>query len=147
MAHLEYLHGDLLSSGEKYIMHGCNNQGLMESGIAAQIVRKWPSVFKEYRGHYERDGLKLGSFHIVRVIPNELFVINAITQTQGGVPLSYDALSKIFQDLNTVNLGKDRVLAIPQIGAGVAGGKWPIIEQIILAYAQTYSVRVYVHTP
>lgn len=141
---LTYRHQDLLASDEKYIMHGCNNQGLMESGIAAAIAKKWPVVFQEYRNHYERDGLPLGSFHIVRGEGDRPYVINAITQRQGGIPLSYDALVKIFTDLNTVNLGKDRVLAIPKIGAGVAGGSWEIVEQIILNCVKTYTVRVYI---
>lgn len=143
---INYIQGNLLESPELYIMHGCNNQGFMESGIAAQIKKKWPIVFKEYRRHHDLTGLVLGTFHLVDVAPGRR-VINAITQTQGGVPVSYDAINKIFTDLNTVNLGKPRVLSIPAIGAGVAGGSWDIIEKIIEVRSENYQVNVYLFDP
>lgn len=143
---LEYINGDLLASDEFYIMHGCNNQGFMESGIAAQIKKKYPVAYEEYRRHHELTGLRLGSFHLVDVNPGRR-VINAITQTQGGIPVSYDAINQIFTDLNTVNLNPHKRIAIPRIGAGVAGGSWDIIESIIKTRAVKYEVCVYVYDP
>lgn len=115
----------------------------MESGIAAQIKKKYPVVYKEYRRHHDMTGLMLGSFHLVDVNP-ERRVINTIAQTQGGVPVSYDAINKIFTDLNTVNLNPHKRIGIPKIGAGVAGGSWDIIEQIVKTRAVNYDVCVYV---
>lgn len=143
---LFYTKGNLLTSEEFYIMHGCNNQGFMESGIAAQIKKKYPIVYKEYRRHHEMEGLPLGSFHLVDVDPHRR-VINAITQTQGGIPVSYDAINKIFTDLNTVNLRPFKRIGIPKIGAGVAGGSWEIISKIIEVRAVNYDVCVYDYTP
>lgn len=141
-----YTQGDLLESDEFYIMHGCNNQGFMESGIAAQIKKKYPVVYKEYRRHHDQEGLRLGTFHLVDVNPRRR-AINAIAQTQGGTPISYDALNQIFTDLNTVNLNPFKRIGIPKIGAGVAGGSWDIIERIIEVRAIMYDVCVYEFTP
>ena len=45
---IETRKGNLLEQTKGVIIHGCNCQGVMSSGIALQIRNKWPGVFETY---------------------------------------------------------------------------------------------------
>ena len=83
--------GDLLENVEKgFIIHGCNAQGRMGSGIALALRKKWPEIYTEYEAQHRRgyrhprtgkavNELEMGTNIAVKVSP-EIVVINAITQ-------------------------------------------------------------------
>lgn len=149
MATIIYKTGDLLDGPERVIIHGCNAQGVMGSGVARQIREKFPTAFREYREIYEREGLQLGSIHIVDC--GEKIVVNAITQERYGrspntVYVSYDAIRSCIRKLNEAI--RDQVLsetdvAMPLIGAGLGGGKWSVISKIIEEESTTFTPVVY----
>lgn len=130
--------GNLLDVPKGHIVHGCNAQGVMGSGVALAIRNKWPQVFSRYRDTYEQEGLQLGEVFPVTVSP-ELRVWNAITQNlygrNGSRFVSYDAVETCFSEINqyllTVPDPAPRELHIPLIGAGLGGGNWEIIREII----------------
>ena len=55
--------GDLLSVNRGIIVHGCNCQGVMGSGVALAIREKWPAVYEAYIDEYleSNNNLRLGS--------------------------------------------------------------------------------------
>lgn len=54
--------GDLLGVNHGIIVHGCNCNGVMGSGVAAQIRDKWPDVYRAYRNKvYRNNGGVLGT--------------------------------------------------------------------------------------
>jgi len=137
-----YKQGDLLECEEKVIVHGCNCQGKMGAGVAKAIREKYPNVFKEYKmlcDHYSQDkklDSLLGRCQIVHC-PDGKIVINTITQMnygrqKGVVYVSYAALRTIFASLNEFSRRTNtKEIAMPKIGAGLAGGDWAVIEKII----------------
>ena len=47
-----------------------------------------------------------------------------------GIPVSYDAIRDVMFKINETFFGKR--IGIPMIGAGLAGGDWNIIKNIII---------------
>jgi len=133
--------GNALAETRGIIVHGCNNKGVMGAGIAAMIKKQFPKAFTEYRDAFENHETLLGSCTFVSV-GTDLFIINAITQTLGGQhPLSYDAVEECFELISEFAHLENQMrtqageaplpVIFPAIGAGLAGGKWPIVSAII----------------
>lgn len=125
--------GSLLDVVSGHIVHGCNAQGVMGSGVALAVKQKWPNVF----ANYENCGMVLGCAYPVAVTES-LVVWNAITQESYGAgrQVSYDAIETCFAGINervvSSKLGKaDRHIHIPLIGCDRGGGKWEIVRSII----------------
>lgn len=134
---IEYREGDVLASDVYVVAHGCNNMGIMGSGIAKQIKAQYPAAFDRYHKLYLEDNIKLGSVHFVKV--NELRMIgNFITQPLVALNdveiryASYDAIAECMVRANAL-LVKNNIteFAMPLIGAGLGGANWNIIESII----------------
>lgn len=131
------INGDILDVKEGVIIHGCNCQGVMGSGLAKQIKTKYPDAYYDYMKVYSIAGLNLGGIIISPVIPGVLYVVNAMTQEFYGknlniVYVDYNAIDECFyKTLNWMNQCKLTKLYYPKIGAGLANGNWKIISDII----------------
>ena len=133
--------GDLLelAEGNHYdvIIHGCNCFHSMSGGIARAIAQKWPEVEEADKRTAKGDPEKLGTYSECRVsgsegyAPYEVLVINGYTQYRPGADVNYDAIRSLMQRLHR-ELPKEAQIGIPRIGAGIAGGDWQEIEDIIL---------------
>lgn len=141
---IEYRNGDLLDTDIKHILHGCNARGVMGSGVAKLIRQKWPKAFEDYHIVYNSVGLELGSY-ITSAQPDGKTIINAITQeTYGktGIHISYWAIATIIRNLN--NFEDMKYVAMPQIGSGLGGGDWRVIEGIIENESKRFQPVVYI---
>lgn len=139
---------------EGHIVHGCNAQGVMGSGVALAVRRKFPGAFESYMQHYRSTGLVLGAAYPYVENP-KLTIWNAITQEDfGGLVrnTSYDAISSSFEEINACIICGQAEFAekqpmevhIPMIGAARGGGNWEIIREII---EQTMDVPVTLWLP
>lgn len=133
---INYIVGDLLSVQSGVIIHGCNAKGVMGSGVALSIKEKYYGAYQLYYDtyRYTNGGLKLGS--IVWAMPKpDLWIANAVTQAQfgrtGNRYVNYVAVAQCFKDAveRCQQLGCS--LNFPLIGAGLGGGDWAVIKQII----------------
>lgn len=130
-----YKQGDLLECSESAIVHGCNAQGVMGSGVAKAIKEKYPEAYDTYKSVYETKGLDLGKVLICDTGTKVIF--NAITQEFYGRSVkrryvNYSAIEKAFRMINSVcKVSGILHVALPKIGAGLANGDWNIIEKII----------------
>lgn len=143
MMKIDYRKGDLFSTEITTIVHGCNAQGVMGSGVAKIIRDKYPKAYERYRSEYElHNHLKLGD-----IIPvpcgnrdndpkNFKIIVNAITQDFFGRDnqryVSYDAVADAMNKINVMfQIYGISEIAMPQIGAGLGGGDWNVIASII----------------
>lgn len=140
---IKVVHGDVLKVERGIILHGCNAQGVMGSGIAKQIKEQFPKAYETYRKVYEEHGLQLGSIVWKSVGKSgetyNKWIGNCITQNLYGKSgdrfVSYDAIADCmekvvdFLEINCFEQGFPVVF--PQIGAGLGGGNWNVIEKII----------------
>ena len=125
----------MLATTEGIIVHGCNAQGVMGSGIALKIRQKYPQAFYDYQ-----DGIRLGKGLgdvIFSTINPKLVIANAITQQNYGRDstvkyCSYEAIQNCFILVTKTaeQLGFTEI-HYPLIGAGLANGDWSIISSII----------------
>ena len=157
MTSIIYKKGNLLGGPEKIIAHGCNALGIMGAGVAKQIKQTYPKAFEVYHQKHGKDGLTLGE--VVPWVSAERIVLNMITQqafgnTPGVVYVDYEqgirkcmrALENAARRHQQAEAGpfyENSVVAMPKIGAGLAGGDWGVIASIIEAEVNALSVVVY----
>ena len=140
-----YQKGDLLSVESGIIAHGCNCQGVMGSGVAKLIKDKYPSAYRIYKYQEQTSGLKLSAVQLV-MVDDSLYVANLMTQQfygrDGKRYVSYDAIDECLDNL-LARSGKMQV-NIPRIGAGLGGGEWEVISEIIHAQEINHQKEVIV---
>jgi O-acetyl-ADP-ribose deacetylase (regulator of RNase III) len=116
------------------IVHGCNCQCVMGAGIAKAIRSAFPAAYDADRATAKGDMAKLGTISVaeVGVAPGRLSVVNAYTQYhyRGPGPLvEYSAVRSCMASLKERFAGLR--IGYPRIGAGLAGGDWSVIREII----------------
>ena len=143
-----YKQGDILTSPEKRIAHGCNCSGGFGSGFAKAIAERYPSVRESYLVRFNSTGWRLGDVQLLGVGDGTgREIANCATQQRYGRPdegpyISYPAVRLVMRYLVTSSWGSG--FAMPKIGAGLAGGNWDIIAQIIEEETKDVEVRVYI---
>lgn len=136
-----YKDGDFLAGPELYKAHGCNAQGAFGSGCAGHITKLYPEARQVYIDHHKEHGLKLGEVIYARTY-DECIICHCITQEfygyNGKRYVDYDAVRMAMKELNeaigyvlALTTSPQNEIALPKIGAGLAGGDWDTIAQII----------------
>lgn len=132
--------GDLLALADDgecdIIAHGCNCFCNMGKGIALEIRKRYPAAFAADKATEKGARAKLGtcSFAVVSGKHQPFAIVNAYTQFHwtGAKPLAdYDAIRSCFRWIRETYGGKR--IGLPRIGAGLAGGDWTIISDLISA--------------
>lgn len=154
---MKIIEGDLLTNTSGILVHGCNCQGVMGSGIAGLLRQKYHAVFELYAERHRRQGLVLGDTQFIHSVslsdplfreglleasayapelPEGLVVVNAMTQQNYGrdkdvVYVSYDAVRAAFARVRMLANRTGQKIRFPMLGAGLANGKWELVEQAI----------------
>ena len=135
---MQTMTGDLIALAQagrfSLIAHGCNCHCTMGAGIAKGIKAAFPAAWDADRATKSGDRAKLGQCTAVTValVTGDLVVVNAYTQYDwrgGGVKVDYDAVASCMAWIKRRHTG--RVIGLPKIGAGLAGGDWERITGII----------------
>ena len=130
--------GDLIElalDGEfDLIIHGCNCFCIMGAGIAKTIKLKFPEAYKADLKTEKGDKSKLGTISVAETETEngKLIIINGYTQFNwrgNGNKADYDAIRNVFKKVKEKFSGLR--IGYPAIGAGLAGGDWNIISEII----------------
>lgn len=137
---IKTIYGDLLTERpNSVIIHGCNCQGVMGSGVALAVKNKYPDVFDKYLDlcNNTKPEELLGTMQTF-IIKKGITLVNGFTQLDfgSGRQINYEAIYKVFEDVNffmklLTEIGMQRTLYFPKIGAGLGGGNWRIISTII----------------
>ena len=108
----------------------------MGAGIAKSIKQKWPVAYIVDCKTPKGDIRKLGTYSYAIInregFDDNLTIVNAYTQYKYGRDkpyVDYIAIQKVFQEIKRNFSGKR--IAYPKIGAGLAGGDWEKIKEII----------------
>lgn len=164
---IEYRTGDLIDGPEHLIVHGCNAEGVMGRGLALAIKQRLPFAFRTYREVYLTRGLSLGevifAIDVGSTSPSgqperPRIVANAITQETAGSDgrqyVDYDAIASVIRkvdslvalthnDIDIAGIGRIDAVGFPKIGAGLGGGDWQEIAEIIEAESQHFHPIIY----
>lgn len=144
----KYIKGDLLEAEADYIAHGVNCQGVMGSGVAKVIKTEFPEVYSKYKTYTKcfASQVLIGDCLLVDA-PTSKFkgIINLFTQEfygkDGKRYVSYKAIIDSFTKLNIQC--NENIVAIPKIGAGLGGGDWDIIKELIDDSTPNVEIHVY----
>ena len=152
---MKIIEGDILDVKEGIIVHGCNCQGVMGSGVAKAIRDKYPEVFTAYSKLWiQRSSLTLGQtqfciseeysgakpegFEIWSVgnsLPKDLVIVNAMTQYGYGKTgeqfVDYNAMKACFSMVRGFAEHTKLPVYFPLIGCGLGGGDWSEVCGII----------------
>lgn len=124
--------GDLVRDAHYFdvILHGCNCVHVMGAGIALTIAQTWPRAF-EADLKTKKDVNKLGGVSVSAPADGEEgpVIVNCYTQPAPGPCVNYDAISDALGCVALMYPGKR--VGMPQIGAGLGGGNWSRIKNII----------------
>lgn len=173
MKELNYIDGNLITFAKEgmfdVIAHGCNCHSQMGAGIAPQMAKafgcdnfemeRWGSTIEKL-GCIDYQIMVLGEnavwnsedYKNNRNEP-ELTVVNAYTQFNYGRnhsdgdarPIDYEALTLCMRKMNKVFAGAH--IGLPMIGAGLAGGNWNLIKNIIQKELQDCKVTIVKYVP
>lgn len=158
---ITYITHDVTATTRGVVAHGCNCRGVMGSGVALAVRRRWNVAYQKYvefvaaaTAHAPTSSL-LGQAQIINVghpildEPNSLFVSNMFTQdafgNDGKRYANPDAIRKSLTDTIAFCRGTNLPLFIPRIGCGLGGLDWetdvqPIVEDLV----SLYGVEVFV---
>ena len=134
---------DLFESGADIILHQVNCQGVMGSGVAAQVRSRFPWVFARYRDKciehktmkfaLHRDSELLGQNQYVYIDESNM-IGNLFAQDQFGRDgkryTDYAALEKCLRQADKDFRGK-RIAVPHQIGCGRGGGDWAHVKNML----------------
>lgn len=135
---MKSVEGDLLKlAGQGHfdvIVHGCNCFCTMGAGIAKSISDQFPAAYEADLATEKGSREKLGTYSSAEVTvgDQQFVVVNAYTQFQwrgAGVKADYEAIREVFRSIRRDFAGKR--IGYPMIGAGLAGGDWDTISEII----------------
>ncbi len=137
--------GDVTYVTYGIVVHQVNIKGVMGAGVALQIRSAWPAVYDDYDLAYRRQELRLGEVLHTNVIAKDfkLQVASLCAQSDYGCVegvryTSYKAFRECLEKLVTWHAsclqGKLPVYFPYEIGCGIAGGEWVIIEPLIEEY-------------
>lgn len=137
---IQYVKGDAtnpITSGNKIVVHVCNDMGGWGKGFVVAISNKWKEPENQYREWFKNaDGFQLGAVRFVQVAA-DLWVANLIGQhkiykDEGGNPsIRYEAIAEGLSKVAEKAVNLNASVHMPRIGCGLAGGKWEQIELLI----------------
>lgn len=146
---------ELAKNGEfDIITHGCNCFCTMGAGIAVPMKEnfgcdKFPLEAPSFRGDINKLGcIDYKTKVLISYGGKELIVVNSYTQYRYGrnhadgdkMPVDYNAIAMCMKKINHTFPGKH--IGLPLIGAGLAGGDWDIIKEIILKELKDMEITI-----
>lgn len=125
------------------IAHICNNRGIWSKGFVNSLTQTFGYLPKEqYRIWFQKFALTrkipLGSVQFVNISEN-IKIANMVCQEglisfEGVKPIRYEAVEEALK----IVMKNHNEIHMPKIGCGLAGGKWCIIEEILVRLLKEY---------
>ena len=130
---IKHIKCDIFESGADVICHQVNCQGVMGSGIAKQVRKKYPWVYATYKETCNSAKTLMGLAQGVYINETQK-IINIFGQKNYGYDgkcyTDYNALGYAFENISRWYKGK--TIAIPyKIGCARGGGDWNIVYKMI----------------
>jgi len=155
MAAIRYLRGDATQpngGGNKVVAHVCNDLGGWGKGFVLAVSKRWPGPEASYRAWHRRrakNDFALGALQLVAVGPY-LWVANMVAQRgmktgSNGPPIRYEALRACLRKLAAEAEPLAASVHMPRIGCGLAGGRWDLVEPLVVEELGDRGVEVVVY--
>ena len=124
--------------------HGCNCAGAMGRGIALQFKHKFPQMYEQYKALCKTNKYVVGD--VFKYSYKDGVIYNLGTQKTWWEKAELEYIEKsLCKMMQMAENDKVTEIAMPAIGAGLGGGNWNEIKQVINNAASTQpSVDLYV---
>lgn len=135
-------------SGDKIIVHCCNDVGAWGAGFVMALSKRWPRLSKKYQAWVT--GAGLGDVQLVRVEP-DIYVANLIGQrgvgyvAGGNPPVRYEAIQRGMETVAEYAAVMKASIHMPRMGCGLAGGTWDRVEDAINKALNGSDISVFVY--
>lgn len=147
---IKIIDGNLFDSNANIICHQCNCQGVMGSGVAAEVKKRYPNVFEEYRQDYF-DGLLTLGYVCFATAKRDQVIANMCAQDNfgynGGIYTNYDALQRCLDKVKAVasfDYDIKPVIAFPYLMSCYrGGGDWNIVYKMIEDTFEDFDVEIW----
>ena len=144
--------------GRRIVAHVCNDLGAWGRGFVAAVSRQWPQAERAYRDWFRKRDVNdfgLGAVQLVYVGNDRepLWVANMVAQhglltgraVRHQPPIRYAALEACLRILAAHASTLSASVHMPRIGCGLAGGKWEIVEPMIVGTLGVMDVPVTIY--
>lgn len=154
MKEIKYTKGDATQpndNGNKIIVHVCNDIGGWGKGFVMAISKRWPEPERQYRDWFKsKSDFELGAVQFVKV-EEDLWIANVIGQHKinkdenGNAPIRYEAIREGLIKVSEFALSNSASVHMPRIGCGLAGGKWELVEPILIETLSHKNIEITVY--
>lgn len=147
---IKIIDGNLFDSKAQIICHQCNCQGVMGSGVAAEVKKRYPHVYESYRRDYEKGLLKLGYVNFANATTNQTIANMCGQEKYGYDGKQYTHYEELQQCLNRVEeyafyeYVVRPTIAFPYLmSCHRGGGDWNIVYKMIEETFKDYDVEIW----
>ncbi len=147
---VKILEGNLFDTKANIICHQCNCQGVMGSGVAAEVKRRCPEVYEIYHKDYDEGKLILGYVSYAKTKDGQI-IANLCGQDKYGYDgkqyTHYDKLQECFD--NVVKFAKEKfdqrpIIAFPYLmSCHRGGGDWKVVYKMIEDTFKDFEVEIW----
>ncbi|HEY8097174.1 MAG TPA: hypothetical protein VIE65_13910 [Methylobacter sp.] len=147
---ISYVQGDAtlpIGNGEKCIIHIVNDAGRWGRGFVLSLSSRWPRLRSEYINWSLQKDFQLGAVSYSEAEPG-IYVAHMIAQqgirtTGGRPPIRYDSLELCLRRVASMAQSMKWSIHMPRIGCGLAGGKWNVVEPLVISALGFFPITVY----
>ncbi|MBA9079811.1 type II toxin-antitoxin system antitoxin DNA ADP-ribosyl glycohydrolase DarG [Rufibacter quisquiliarum] len=128
---IEYKTGNILKANTQALINTVNCEGYMGKGIAYQFKLEYPENNEAYIKACKSGELKVGSIFPFK--EEEKIIINFPTKDKWREKSKYEYIESGIKSLKAFIINENIIsIAIPPLGCGNGGLKWPVVKEIIL---------------
>lgn len=147
---IKIIDGNLFDSTANIICHQCNCQGVMGSGVAAEVKKRYPNVFEAYRHDYCNGKLILGHVCFASAKQDQVIANMCAQNTfgyNGGMYTNYDALQRCLEKVKAYAMFEydvKPVIAFPYLMSCYrGGGDWNVVYKMIEDTFNDFDVEIW----
>lgn len=150
---LKEVHGDMLLSGARTLVHGVAPNDPFSQGLALALREKAPALYKDFRHYCQTQHPAPGSLWTwagadgVRIV--NLFTQQPAEGHHGGKP-GRATVSNVAHALKALRqLGETEDLhsiALPRLATGVGGLSWEEVKPLVIQHLGDLGIPVYVYS-
>ena len=148
---IEYKTGDILKEEAEALVNAVNCVGVMGRGIALQFKRAFPENFKAYAARCRRSAMQPGRVFVFETcqLTNPRYIINFPTKRhwrgKSRIEDIESGSAALAEEIRSRNI---RSIAIPPLGSGLGGLKWPEVRVRLRAALKEFEdVKIIIFEP
>lgn len=143
---MQLVNHNIVNTTARYIIHGCNAQGKMGAGVALEVRKKWPEVFRAYSQVCKLRNAEEIVGTCISTPTNDGHVIgNLITQKYYGRGVFARPSWIQSSIVEFITQFRPEVIASPKIGCGLGGLLWADVSPIYKQIEEEYNVEFFIY--